>query len=440
MRSGCGRCLLATHALALACHASPRPHSGNHALPTGGAASLAALPVRIAGCVPRAERNNGAGIDMARWSDNGRVAPFAAYALAAAEEALSDARWRPGSERERERTGCAIGAGMGHVDDVAAAGVLLSAGRGRRVSPYFVPRILVNMAAGHVSMAHGLRGPLAAPSTACASGAAALADAAAAIRCGAADAMLAGGTEGCVGDVALWGFARARALALPSQPGDEAAAAASRPFDAARSGFVLAEGAGVVLLEELEHARARGAFIYAELRGAGAASDAHHVTAPRADGAGARAAMRAALAAAGLRAGQLGYVNAHATGTPLGDDIEAAALGALMQEDGGHAGGDDVAGDAPAAAVAVSSTKGAMGHLLGAAGAVEAALCCLALRDGVAPGTRNLEAPGVPGHPRVRLLRGGEGVPLPGLRAALSNSFGFGGTNTALVFTQPPPQ
>jgi len=392
--------------------------------------------VRIAGCVPRASSTAPDGLDMPRWSDSGRVAPFVAFALAAAAEALADARWRPTTEREKQRTGCAIGAGMGHVDDVASTGVLLSTGRGRRVSPYFVPRILVNMAAGHVSMAHGLRGPLAAPSTACASGAAALADAAAAIRHGAADAMLAGGTEGCVGEVALWGFARARALAVPTEPGDTAAANASRPFDAARSGFVLAEGAGILLLEELEHARARGATIYAELRGSGAASDAHHVTAPRADGAGARDAMRAALRAAGLQAGHLGYVNAHATGTPLGDDIEAAAIGALMNE-----GIDDVAGGAAASPVAVSSTKGAMGHLLGAAGAVEAALCCLALRDGAAPGTRNFAAAGVAAHSRVRLLGGGGArVDLPGLRAALSNSFGFGGTNTALVFTQPPPQ
>jgi 3-oxoacyl-[acyl-carrier-protein] synthase II len=382
--------------------------------------------VRIAGVVPKGPGDGE--LQLARWSDGGRLAPFVAYALAAVEQALADANWRPRSDAQRDRTGVAIGAGMGHVDDVAGAGVLLSQAKGRRISPYFVPRMLVNMAAGHVSMAHGLRGPLAAPSTACASGAAALADAARAIRAGDADAMLAGGTEACVGEIALWGFARARALAAC---GDEAdPSAASRPFDAARAGFVLAEGAGVLLLEELGAARARGARIYAELRGSGAASDAHHITAPPPDGAGAQAAMRAALRSAGLRPADIGYFNAHATGTPLGDDIEAAAIAALWAAD------DSNAASFP---VAVSSTKGAMGHLLGAAGAVEAAVCCLALMHGVAPVTRNLEAPGVGPHAALALLRGQPAaVPLPRLRAALSNSFGFGGTNTALCFASAP--
>ncbi len=399
--------------------------------------------MRFGGCVP--VRGGDGALDLQRWSDRGRLAPFVAFALAAAAEALADARWAPASDASRARTGVAIGAGMGHVADVAQAGVLLASGRARRVSPFFVPRMLVNMAAGHVSMAHGLRGPLHAPSTACASGAAALADAAAAIRHGAADAMLAGGTEACLGDVALWGFARAKALAAPhGGSGDAedcdaaaalaAAAGASRPFDAARSGFVLSEGAGVLLLEELGHARARGATMYAELRGSGGAADAHHVTAPPRDGRGARAAMAAALAAAGLPPSAVGYVNAHATGTPLGDDIEADAIGALF----GGAARFDAGSGAPLPPLAVSSTKGALGHLLGAAGAVEAAFCCLALRDGMLPGTLNLEAPGVERHAGVALLgRGAHAA--PGLRAALSNSFGFGGTNTALCFAAPPP-
>ncbi len=393
----------------------------------GGEASLAALPVRIAGVVPK---GSGPGeLDVARWTQNGRVAPFVAYALAAAEEALADAAWRPDTAQQQARTGCAIGAGMGHIADVADAGVLLASGRGRRVSPFFVPRILVNMAAGHVSMAHGLRGPLAAPCTACASGAAALADAFRAIRHGEADAMLAGGTEACVGDVALWGFARAKALAPCAEGADPCAA--SRPFDAQRGGFVLAEGAGVLLLEELGAARARGARIYAELRGAGAAADAHHVTAPPRDGAGARAAMAAALRAAGLVAADIGYINAHATGTPLGDDIEADAIGALF--------GSDRSASTSSVGVAVSSTKGAMGHLLGAAGAVEAALCCLALAARTAPPTRNLDSPGVAAYPGVTHVTGAP-LALPALRAALSNSFGFGGTNTALCFAQPPAE
>jgi 3-oxoacyl-[acyl-carrier-protein] synthase II len=405
--------------------------------------------VRIAGVVPKGV---GPGqLDLPRWSEQGRLAPFVAYALAAAEGALSDAGWRPVDEAQRARTGVCIGAGMGHISDVASAGVLLASGRGRRVSPFFVPRILVNMAAGHVSMAHGLRGPLGAPCTACASGAAALAEAARAIRHGEADAMLAGGTEACVGDVAIWGFARAKALAgaVGTTAGAEDASSASRPFDAARTGFVLAEGAGVLLLEELGAARARGARIYAELRGAGAAADAHHVTAPPRDGAGARAAMRAALRAAGLRPHHVGYINAHATGTPLGDDIEAEAIASIFS----HAARRQDAEDADAVAdahdasdvfadVAVSSTKGAMGHLLGAAGAVEAAVCCLALAERVAPHTRNLvitptSPPGVAAPPGVRLLAGAP-VALPRLRAALSNSFGFGGTNTALCFAAPP--
>jgi 3-oxoacyl-[acyl-carrier-protein] synthase II len=407
---------------------------------------LASLPVRIAGVVPKGSAPGQ--LDLPRWSEHGRVAPFVAYALAAAEGALSDAGWRPRDARERERTGVCIGAGMGHIADVADAGVLLAGGRGRRVSPFFVPRILVNMAAGHVSMAHGLRGPLGAPCTACASGAAALAEAARAIRHGEADAMLAGGTEACVGDVALWGFARAKALAgaVGAAPGHEVdASAASRPFDAARAGFVLAEGAGVLLLEELGAARARGARIYAELRGAGAAADAHHVTAPPRDGAGAKAAMRAALRAAGLRPAHIGYINAHATGTPLGDDIEADAIASVFGQTDADAdafGDDDSDADASSSVVAVSSTKGAMGHLLGAAGAVEAAVCCLALAERVAPHTRNLTHPAAGdlashGARGVRLLAGAPEA-LPRLRAALSNSFGFGGTNTALCFAQPP--
>lgn len=371
----------------------------------GGDASLASLPVRFAALVPRGE------LQYAALSEAGRHAPFTAFALAAAAEALADARWcasgAPG------RTGVALGSGMGHPGEVASVGALLAAGAPRRVSPFFVPRVLVSAAAGAVSQAHGLRGPLCAPASACASAAHALADAASLVRHGAADVMLAGGAEACVEAVALVGFARQRALSP---------CGLARPFDALRDGFVLAEGAAVLVLEAEEHARRRGARVYAELRGCGLAADAHHVTHPPADGRGAGDAMRAALAAGGLPAAAVGYVNAHATGTPAGDAAEASALLALF---GGGA--------------AVGSTKGATGHLLGAAGGVEAAFVCLALRDRLAPHTAGLLRPD-PGLPQgLRLLAQADGPQrLPGLVAALSNSFAFGGINVSLLFAAWP--
>ena len=401
------------------------------------AAVLDSLTVRFAAKVPR---GTAAGqLDWEKWSSAGQVAPFVAFALAAAQEALSDSRLAL-DDRLRAATGVSIGSGMGHVADIAQVGALLAAGQPRKVSPHFVPRVLVNMAAGHVSMNHGLTGPLCAPATACASGAHALGEACRLIRGGDAIAMLAGGTEACVDAVALTGFARARALATLDGGSPEGAC---RPFDANRRGFVLAEGAAVLVLEEYEHARARGARMYAEMRGCGLAADAHHVTAPPPDGRGALAAMRAALAQAGLEPHQVGYVNAHATGTPLGDAIEARAVAQLFCGEHSSSQGD---GEVPP--LLLSSTKGATGHLLGAAGALEAVFAVMALHTRMVPPTLNLGQQDVlPGDQgaadgvrrRIHLVAGSP-VAAPDLVAVLSNSFGFGGTNASVCFTQPPPQ
>lgn len=352
--------------------------------------------------------------------DARRTAPFVFYALTAAAEALRDARWAPSTAAAREATGVSIGAGMSCTADLAEAGALLAGGRLRRLSPFFVPRILVNMAAGAVSMAHGLQGPNHAPSTACAAGAHGVGDAFRAVQRGDADVMVAGGTEACVDAVALAGFGRLRAL---STAFNAAPAAASRPFDRRRDGFVLGEGAGMLVLEELGHAVARGARIYAEVRGYGLSGDAFHVTQPEPGGRGAALAMARALAGAGVAAGDVCHVSAHATSTPVGDAVEQRAIAAVF-------------GPAAAAAVAVSSAKGAVGHLLGAAGAVEAVFAALSVAEGWAPPTANLEDPGE--TPLGNLVRGAAQRLPAGPRAVLSNSFGFGGTNAALVLATPP--
>jgi len=369
-----------------------------------------------------------------------------AFALAAAGEALADAALLPARARAAaaladvpggaavgddgrvgpyapERVGVAVGAGVGPVEEVGAAAVALA--RGERPSPFFVPRILLNMAAGSVAMRFGLRGPNSAPATACASGAHAIGEALRAVQSGAADAMVAGGTEAALGPIAVAGFARARALA--------GAAGGCRPFDARRDGFVLGEGAAALVLEAADAAAARGARVYAEVRGFGASGDAFHITSPRADGAGAAAAMRAALADGGLAPADVGYVNAHATGTGAGDAAEAAAVAAVWR--GARAG-----------AVAVASSKGNVGHLLGAAGAAEAVFTVLALARRALPATRGLRdvdaavaALCAPAGGPLRLLgadgdaRAADGA---GVRAALSNSFGFGGTNASLLFAR----
>lgn len=339
------------------------------------------------------------------------MAPFTQFAVGAAQEALADSGWLPTTDEDKERTGVCLGSGIGNFDDIYDTTVAFHAGGFKKVSPLFVPRLLINMAAGHISMRHGLRGPSHAASTACTTGAHAIGDASRFIQFGDADVMLAGGSESCIHPLAIAGFARAKSLATSF---NDDPPASSRPFDRDRCGFVIGEGSGVLVLEELDHARARGAHIYAELSGYGLSSDAHHMTAPPSDGNGARRAMMLALGRAGLPPSAIDYVNAHATSTPLGDVAENRAIKALLLHGTGGWG--------KASEINVSSNKGAMGHLLGAAGAVEAIFTVLALERGVLPPTRNLHAVQDAGEfdcnyvPHVAQERT--------LRHALSNSFG----------------
>ena len=392
---------------------------------------LAELPCTVGAPVDRGTFDAAA---AAKRSPSPRAAsPFVSFALAAAAEALADAGWSPrdrGDTTAQERTGVAIGSGIGSISDIDAAARLVAERGHRKLSPNFVPRILANSAAGHVSMAHGFYGPNHSVSTACATGAHAIGDAYRMVERGDADVMVAGGAEASIDPLSFAGFSRLRALCTDR---NENPAAASRPFDEARSGFVMGEGAGVVVVEALDHAVARGvARIYGELRGYGMSGDGHHVTAPEQSGRGAKLCMRAALRRSGLTLNDVAYVNAHATSTPLGDAIEAAAICAVFTGEEAPARGDPLR---------ISSTKGGLGHMLGAAGAVEAIITLLALRDGVAPPTLNLEEP-LPlplpdGREGAALLVGG--VPqflASDATAAMSNSFGFGGTNTSLLFSR----
>ena len=346
-----------------------------------------------------------------------RVDDFILYAIAAADEAVRDAGWTPGEEdvEARERTGVMIGSGIGGLNTIAETAVELKERGPRKVSPFFIPSALINLASGHVSIRHGFKGPNHAVVTACASGAHAVGDSARLIAYGDADVMIAGGAEAAIGPIGVAGFIACRALTTGFNATPEKA---SRPYDKGRDGFVLGEGAGVLVLEEYEHARARGAKIYAEVKGYGLSGDAHHITAPASDGDGGFRAMTAALKNAGLTAADMDYINAHGTSTPLGDEIELGAVERIL-------------GDAAARAT-MSSTKSAIGHLLGAAGAVEACFTCLAIRDQVAPPTINLDDPSV--ETAIDLV---PHVKKPmRIDAALSNSFGFGGTNASLVFTK----
>lgn len=392
-------------------------------LPPDHRSAFAYLPSKVIACVPRDELTQAAWYPADR--DLRREAPFVTYAITAAAEALQDAKWAPNSPEDLQATGVAIGAGMSCTTDMAEAGALLKDGKLRRLSPFFVPRTLVNMGAGAVSMAFGLQGPNHAASTACASGAHGVGDAFRMVQRGDADVMLAGGTEACVDAVALGGFSRLKAL---STKYNDNPSAASRPFDKDRDGFVLGEGAAVLVLEELEHARSRNAPIYAEIRGYGMSGDAHHITQPPADGAGAALAMRRALASAGISPEDVAYINAHATSTPIGDDVEQRAIASVFGSDAGSARASEYPH--------VSSTKGALGHLLGAAGAVEAAFTVLSSFHRLAPPNCNLDTPDpvlIPG------LVGKEAVELAaGRHATVSNSFGFGGTNASLVFGPSP--
>ncbi|WPT13971.1 3-oxoacyl-[acyl-carrier-protein] synthase [Picochlorum sp. SENEW3] len=353
--------------------------------------------------------------------------PFVQYASIAADEALRDAGWFPSSAAACDMTGVAIGAGMSSTYELGQAGRLIEHGKIRRLSPYFVPRILVNAAAGAVSMSYDLHGPNHAASTACATGAHAIGDAFRMIQRGDARVMIAGGTESCVDAISLSGFARIKALSTAFHDSPETA---SRPFDKDRDGFVLSEGASMLVLEDADHALARGARIYCEIIGYGMSSDAYHVTKPREDGYGARLAMQRALSVAGCDPEDVSYINAHATSTPIGDLAELHAIQSVFFDSALQRG-------PRRHPLYVSSSKGTLGHLLGAAGAVEAAISCLACYHRQCPPTANLN------KTDITTVSGCELVSKDPVNlqdetprvAVMSNSFGFGGTNTSLLFT-----
>ena len=371
------------------------------------------MPSKIAGQVPDADAEDGFDADAyVEPRERRRMDPFIHLALAAAAQAVEDAGWEPEDEESRERTGVLIGSGIGGLPGIEAATLTLAQKGPRRVSPFFIPSSLINLASGQVSIRHGFKGPNHAVVTACSTGAHAIGDAARMIAWGDADVMVAGGSESAISRLCVAGFSAARAL---STGFNDEPTRASRPWDRDRDGFVLGEGAGVVVLENYEHARRRGARAYAEIAGYGLSGDAHHITAPPPDGDGGFRAMRAALSGARMSADEVDYVNAHGTSTPLGDEIEHEAVKRLF-------------GDA-ARRLSMSSTKSALGHLLGAAGAVEAIFSILAVAENVVPPTLNLENPSdgcdldlVPFEAKERPVR-----------AALSNSFGFGGTNASLI-------
>jgi 3-oxoacyl-[acyl-carrier-protein] synthase II len=377
------------------------------------------LPAKIAGQVPRGDTASG-DFNADDWvppKEQRKMDEFIVFAMAAADQAVADAGWKPTDEVERERTGVMIGSGIGGLPGITEGAITLHERGPRRLSPFFIPSNLINLASGHVSIRYGFTGPNHAVVTACSTGAHAIGDAARLIMWDDADVMVCGGAEAAICRLGLAGFAAARAL---STGFNDEPSRASRPWDQARDGFVMGEGAGVLVLEELDHAKKRGAKIYAEVVGYGLSGDAHHITAPAENGSGAFRAMRNALKRAQINPDQIDYINAHGTSTPLGDEIE---LGAVKRMFGDHA-----------YKLSMSSTKSSIGHLLGAAGSVEAIFSILAMRDGVVPPTLNLENPSpgcdidlVPNRAKERTVR-----------YALSNSFGFGGTNASLVFARAP--
>ncbi len=341
-----------------------------------------------------------------------KVDTFILFGMAAAQQAVEDSGWLPTEKEDQERTGVLIGSGIGGLNSIANTAVMMAEKGPRRVSPFFVPGALINLISGQVSIRYGFKGPNHSVVTACSTGAHAIGDAARLIKYGDADVMIAGGAEAAICEIGMAGFNACKALS--TKRGDDPQKA-SRPYDVDRDGFVMGEGAGIVVLEEYEHAKARGAKIYAEVLGYGLSGDAHHITAPSEDGEGGERSMRAALKNAGLEPADVDYINAHGTST-MADTIELGAVERLM-------------GDA-AGKVTMSSTKSATGHLLGAAGAIEAIFCMLAIRDQVAPPTINLDNPAVETPidlaPNKKVERK--------IDVALSNSFGFGGTNASVLF------
>ncbi len=372
------------------------------------------LPARIAGQVPLGGDTDEFNAD--KWvapKEQKKMDDFIIFAIAAATQAIEDSGWKPGAEEDKERTGVMIGSGIGGLNEIEKTTKELFEKGPRRVSPFFIPASLINLASGHISIMYGFKGPNHSVVTACATGCHAIGDAGRIIQFGDADVMIAGSTEAAICRTGIAGFASARALSTAYNDTPEKA---SRPWDKGRDGFVMGEGAGVVVLEEYEHAKKRGAKIYAELVGYGMSGDAHHITAPPSDGSGGYRAMKAAISRSGLQISNIDYINAHGTSTPLGDEIELAAVKRMFGE---HA-----------YKLSMSSTKSAIGHLLGGAGSVEAIFSILAIRDQIAPPTLNLENPSdgcdidlVPNKARQRTIN-----------AALSNSFGFGGTNASLIF------
>ncbi len=373
------------------------------------------IPSKIACQIPRGDGSNGT-YNPDQWmepKEQRKVDDFIIYAMCAARQALDDAGWRPTSHEDQIATGVLIGSGIGGVEGIAENAIILKERGPRRISPFFIPGRIINLAAGYVSIEFGLKGPNSAVVTACSTGSHAIGDAGRLIALGDADVMVAGGAESPVNRISMAGFAAMRALSTNFNDTPERA---SRPYDKDRDGFVMGEGAGVVVLEEYEHARRRGAKIYAELVGYGLSGDAHHISAPAPDGDGALRCMSAAIRRAGISPAEVDYINAHGTSTPLGDEIELDAVQRLV----GNAAGR----------LCMSSTKSSIGHLLGAAGAVEAIFSILALRDQKVPPTINLDHPSVetpidlvPHRSKKR-----------DIEVVLSNSFGFGGTNASLVF------
>ncbi|HKM87800.1 MAG TPA: beta-ketoacyl-ACP synthase II [Xanthobacteraceae bacterium] len=375
------------------------------------------LPCQIAGQIPRGDGSHGT-FDPDQCmepKEQRKVDDFILYAMGAAKQALDDADWHPHEYEDQITSGVLIGSGIGGIEGIAETALILRDRGPRRVSPFFIPGRIINLASGYVSIAHSLKGPNHAVVTACSTGSHAIGDAGRLIALGDADVMVAGGAESPVCRISLAGFAACRAL---STGFNETPKRASRPYDRDRDGFVMGEGAGAMVLEEYDHAKRRGARIYAELVGYGLSGDAFHITAPAEDGDGALRCMKAALRRADISPGEIDYINAHGTSTPLGDEIELRAVERLVGNAAGH--------------ITMSSTKSSIGHLLGAAGAVEAIFCLLAIRDQVVPPTINLDNPSVdtaidlvPHKPRKRSVN-----------VVLSNSFGFGGTNASLVFSR----
>ncbi|TKD22337.1 beta-ketoacyl-[acyl-carrier-protein] synthase II [Rhodobacter capsulatus] len=363
--------------------------------------------------VPRGDGTDGT-FNPDQWmepKESRKVDEFILYGVAAAVQAVQDSGWEPADEEARCRTGVMIGSGIGGLQTIAETAVLIKEKGPKRVSPFFIPAALINLVSGQVSIRFGFKGPNHAVVTACATGAHAIGDAARLIALGDADVMVAGGAENPISEIGIAGFNACKALSTKRAEDPQGA---SRPWDADRDGFVMGEGAGCVVLEEYEHAKARGAKIYAEVLGYGMSGDAYHITAPSEDGDGGFRAMKAAVARAGIDPSEIDYINAHGTST-MADTIELGAVERLLGE--------------AASKATMSSTKSAIGHLLGAAGAVEAIFCILAIRDQVAPPTLNLDNPAVEAKidlaPKVAVKRK--------IDIAMSNSFGFGGTNAALI-------